>query len=74
MVAACCSRSIESLKFKERHVFCAVLCAHTYDVMHGSAVANKAIKVGVNFFPVFCCNFKNDLTSQVVGILKKDSC
>ena len=50
MVAACCSRSIESLKFKERHVFCAVLCAQTYDVMHGSAVANKAIKVGVNFF------------------------
>lgn len=71
------SRSIESLisrRLKNAMVFCVVLCAQTKDVMHGSAVSNKVIKVGVNFFSRICCNFKNDLTSQVVEILKKDSC
>ena len=55
------SRFIESLiskPLKNADVFCAVLCAQTYDVMHGSAVPNKVIKVGANFILVFAVTLK----------------
>ena len=42
--------------------------------MHGSAVSNKVIKVGVNFFPVFVVTLKTTSPPKVVEILKKDSC